>query len=265
MLLTILFALIPFLLILLLGFTVGYIYNFIVKVSGNGFRFFYKPTVFLGTPVHELCHASMCILFGHKIKDMKLLIIPPKDGTLGYVTHTYNPKSFYQRMGNFFIGIAPTTIVAFILCLGLFFVKDNFKDILFYIPESNFTGIGPILSTVFGNCKKLFVHFFDVDNLTNWKWWLYLFFAIQLASHMRMSPPDMQGAKTGLLLVTIVLVVLPILFNLIFTAGDVLRIEVGIVSTVCCLLAITIIMHIVLLVYALICRLMAKIFKQKNN
>lgn len=261
MLLTVLFALIPFGLILLLGFTLGYIYDFIIKVAGRGFKFFYTPTIYLGTPLHELCHASMCVLFGHKITDMKLLLVPPQDGCLGYVSHTYNPKNFYHRMGNFFIGIAPTTMIAFLLCLGLFFIKDNFKDILFFIPQSNFTGIGEIFSTVFGNCKNMFVHFFDVKNFANWKWWLYIFFAIQFASHMRMSAPDMKNSTTGLVFVVIVLVVLPLIFSLIFKAGEILRIEVGIVSTVCCLIVITIIMHMILLIYALICRTIAKIFK----
>ena len=62
-----------------------------------------------GVAVHELGHALFCIIFRHKIEDMKLFS-PEEDGTLGYVSHTYNTKSIYQRIGNFFIGTGPFSI-----------------------------------------------------------------------------------------------------------------------------------------------------------
>ena len=40
-----------------------------------------------GVAVHELGHALFCIIFRHKIEDMKLFS-PEEDGTLGYVSHT---------------------------------------------------------------------------------------------------------------------------------------------------------------------------------
>ena len=50
----------------------------------------------IGTPVHELGHALMCIPFAHRITDMKLLQFPKgRSRTLGYVEHSYNRKNRY--------------------------------------------------------------------------------------------------------------------------------------------------------------------------
>ena len=65
----------------------------------------------VGVIIHELSHLLMALLFGHQIVSFRLLHIPnpsnPGDNALGYVNHAWNEHSFYQRVGNVFIGIAP--------------------------------------------------------------------------------------------------------------------------------------------------------------
>lgn len=65
---------------------------------------------FLGIIVHEFSHFIVAIFFGHKIKQVKFIILPKQahtDGNLGYVDHTWNNHSLWQSLGNLFIGTAP--------------------------------------------------------------------------------------------------------------------------------------------------------------
>lgn len=80
----------------------------IVQLSG-----FYAQIILggLGVIIHELSHLITALIFGHRIVKVKLLHIPdphnPRDQALGYVNHAWNENSFYQRLGNVLIGIAP--------------------------------------------------------------------------------------------------------------------------------------------------------------
>jgi hypothetical protein len=62
----------------------------------------------VGTPVHELGHALMCIPFAHRITDIKLLQFPKgRSRTLGYVEHSYNRKNPWAVFGDLFISFGP--------------------------------------------------------------------------------------------------------------------------------------------------------------
>jgi hypothetical protein len=105
---------------LILNFETRFIENRAVSTMGRGW--YLGLCGWLGTIVHELGHAFFCVIFGHKITDMKLFSPNPETGALGYVKHTYNRKNIYQLVGNFFIGIGPIllgTVVIFLLAYWL--------------------------------------------------------------------------------------------------------------------------------------------------
>lgn len=72
----------------------------------------------LGIVLHELGHAVMALIFRHKIMGIKLVQIHDIEDSdsLGYVNLAGNRHSFYQKLGNFFIGIAP-----FLSCSGFLY------------------------------------------------------------------------------------------------------------------------------------------------
>jgi len=60
-----------------------------------------------GTPLHEAGHAAMCVLFAHRIHDVRLLDLHDPDGELGFVQHSYNRRNYFAVLGNYFIAIGP--------------------------------------------------------------------------------------------------------------------------------------------------------------
>lgn len=94
-------------LFLVSGYTVlrilaSWIARLVVAVFG---RPVYLCFTSIGTILHEVSHAIVCLVFLHKIHHIKLLSLSSSEPA--YVRHSWNPKSWYQSIGNFFIGIAP--------------------------------------------------------------------------------------------------------------------------------------------------------------
>ena len=77
------------------------------RLWGFGSRTVFDLTALIGTPVHELGHAAMCLVFWHRIDRVKLLSLGARDGAYGYVEHSYNRGNLWARLGNLFIGIGP--------------------------------------------------------------------------------------------------------------------------------------------------------------
>eukprot|EP00457_Paulinella_chromatophora_P005417 gb/GEZN01005434.1/.p1 GENE.gb/GEZN01005434.1/~~gb/GEZN01005434.1/.p1 ORF type:complete len:460 (-),score=46.76 gb/GEZN01005434.1/:319-1698(-) len=62
---------------------------------------------FPGTIVHESSHAVFAVLFSHEVEDFRCFLWADEKGTLGYVKHSWDDRSLYQRVGNIFIGTGP--------------------------------------------------------------------------------------------------------------------------------------------------------------
>ncbi|MBQ2734520.1 MAG: hypothetical protein IJF33_01675, partial [Clostridia bacterium] len=68
------------------------------RLLGSGASRIFDVTATIGTPIHELGHALMCPLFGHKIKKMRLWLPTAQDGTYGFVEHSYSKRNLWARL-----------------------------------------------------------------------------------------------------------------------------------------------------------------------
>jgi hypothetical protein len=203
--------------ILVVGFILGIMErvsnDFMQRAFGrNGIMI----TAWLGTPVHEIGHALMCIVFRHNITNIKLLNTKSDTEVLGYVKHSYNPNSLYQRIGNLFIGLGPifSGTASLITALYLLLPKSFNTYKTYLVQGINSDKIGKdLLNSILSAGITLTKSIFTIQNISNICFWIFLLIAICVASHIALSKADMIGAKDGLI----------VLFVLIFLVNIVLR------------------------------------------
>ena len=187
------------------------------EYTGKFGNFVLRVTGLIGTPVHELSHAFMCLLFGHKVHEIKMYNFKKKSKTLGYVSHSYVKRNLYQQMGNFFIGVSP------ILAGGL--VVTGLVRLL---TPSVYNGIMACISSfsaphgvgIFTELEKLTVDIptaiFGGGNVKNWLWWVCMALSLSVSVHMEISRSDIKGGLRGLAVISVLLLVVDVVLGLLF-------------------------------------------------
>lgn len=177
-------------------------------------------TGIVGTPIHELSHALMCVVFGHKITAIKLYQPNSDDGTLGYVEHSYNPKNLYQRAGNFFIGIAPILGGSGVILLLMFLLVPD----IYYDMQSELAFISLITFDLLDVSTYLAVLelfwsvieiIFGFTNMGSILWWVFFVLAFMISNHMELSSADIKGGLSGLIVLVILLLIADIVMYFI--------------------------------------------------
>jgi len=167
-------------------------------------------TGWIGTPVHEAGHAVFCMVFGHTITDMKFFAPNNGDGSLGYVNHTYNSKSLYQNIGNFFIGAGPIIFGTVILYVLVHYLLPNHRAVfgllsvgsLEQVTMANMLQTYPVMLSF---AVSLAATMFSTANFSSITFWVFLYLSLCVSSHMALSPPDLKGMWKGLLLIVILI------------------------------------------------------------
>ena len=154
-------------------------------------------TAWIGTPIHELGHAFMCLVFGHKITEMKLFQ-NSEDGKLGYVRHSYNTSNIYQKIGNFFIGIAPILSgTGVILLLMLLLVRPIMGDLW------NLASVGEPWKLASWPNFWTYLH--------EPRFWIFIALSVCVAAHMALSFSDLKGAFSGIITIFIIILAVNII------------------------------------------------------
>ncbi|MBC8060583.1 MAG: hypothetical protein H7Y18_07945 [Clostridiaceae bacterium] len=213
-------------------------------------------TGFIGVPIHELSHAIVALLFGHKITAIKLLQRPNDNGTLGYVSHSYNPVSLYQQVGNFFIGVAPIFGGTFaIIALMRVLIPISYNEFIstviksLTITELNRTTIDGILISYGALIKSIFL----LKNFTNPFFYLYIFLGICISTHISLSNEDIKGATRGIGIIFLILLVLNI-FSLskYIVASNIIKYNILIIGFLIVAIILSLITFFISLIFLLI-------------
>ncbi|WP_395317734.1 hypothetical protein [Fructilactobacillus frigidiflavus] len=153
----------------------------------------------LGVIIHELGHAAFALIFGHKITQIKLLNFHPEDGSLGSVESSYNPRSWYQTLSNFFIGLGPL-FSGLLVCWLL--VKFLCHPIYTAIPVDEVNQLSPtniinfivqITTTWLGNITTAFLNAGIVNQLI-----LIILIGMISSTVFSLSSQDLHSSYTGL-------------------------------------------------------------------
>ena len=215
--------------LLQLFFFIGAVYlvGFLISLCN---RFFYGmfnhsqtvcyATGFIGTPIHELSHALMCVVFRHHIDEIKLFQIDDENGVLGYVRHSYNPKSIYQRAGNYFISVAPIvcgTAVLFLLIKLL--LPETFTMMTAYVSAyANYAQYGLTaqnVSYLLGAFQGMATTLLS-SYVLGWQFWVFAVLALCIGLHQNMSGADIKASLPALPILGIVLILVNVVLFYVF-------------------------------------------------
>jgi hypothetical protein len=168
-------------------------------------------TGLIGVPIHELSHAMIAILFGHKIVKIKLLQKPDANGVMGYVQHGYKKSSIYQQIGNFFIGIAPIFggVISIIILMRFILPQAYNEYIAILLKSLDVTVLNKdVIEGVINSYASLVKVIFSLNNLENPYFYVFLFVSICISSHISLSYADIKGATRGLWVIFVILLIL---------------------------------------------------------
>ncbi len=208
----------------------------------------------VGTPVHELGHALMCIPFAHRITDMKLLLPPSRRSkTLGYVQHTYNRKNLWAVFGDLFISFGPifSGLGVMILVLTLCF-PTQWNAYLDSSRAMVAAGVG-VREMLSGGVSLLFSLFEGIkgDAVRSV---VGLLIILSVSQHITLSFADLKGCFKALLIYTGVLAIFAGVTMPFGLQGDIvsalMRFNLPVLSIFCVTIAFSLVwVFIALLVY----------------
>jgi len=152
-------------------------------------------TAMVGTPVHELSHALVAVLFGMKVRKIRLYAPDPESNTLGYVNYAYNPFSFVHRVGMTLVGLAPAIIGAYLVSVLL--ALGELPLLTHRLAGFEFTDLAG--SALYG---EIWVWYGDLmSGVNSWPVFGALLTSIFIGTHASPSKADMRGVVGGALAV----------------------------------------------------------------
>lgn len=164
------------------------------RLSANARRV-YRVTGLIGVPIHELSHATVCILFGMRIKRISFYQFNSATSTMGFVDFRYSPLSLRHAVGMTLQGIAP--LVAGVLIVAALIDANSG----FVRPAEGFLPLALWLMDVSGNALSAAG---DMA-VAGPKSLLLIVFALIVSMHAIPSMADIVSGLRGLIMLIIFL------------------------------------------------------------
>ncbi len=157
-------------------------------------RFFWFATSWVGTPVHELGHAVMCLLFAHRIERIRL--VPTRSGD-AMVEHSYNKRNPYAVFGNLWIGLGPL-FSGLAVMLGVLYLVYP-ASMQSYHNAVDLLLVGNAPTEQLWLCMWQFICGLLTEQTHSvWVRFISLVVMFALALHVRLSAQDIMGMISGL-------------------------------------------------------------------
>ena len=199
--------------VVICGLVVSLCRSLFLRMMGGGFgRGVVIATSILGTPIHELGHALMCLLFGHRITNMALWQPHSTDGNLGFVTHAYKKRNPYHILGNLFIAVGPVfsgmAIIISALRLGFPTTFTAYTRSAAELATAENGGILMIRAgfrMIPGMIGELTA---ESPAIPLWGMIIALIVVLAVSQHISLSPADIKGGATALPMYGILILIL---------------------------------------------------------
>jgi hypothetical protein len=154
----------------------------------------------LGTPVHELSHLLACLIGRNEVTDFALFKPDKSTGSLGYVQHSYDRNSLYQRfIGNTLIAVAPFfggALVIYLLTRHFYptlLPGGSEASLLAWERMGSVAGLTDLLSSWWRYFSRFVTELASIDKFADWRFWIYVWAMISVAAHLAPSPADFEG------------------------------------------------------------------------
>ncbi|MBK9711809.1 MAG: hypothetical protein IPO81_10855 [Kouleothrix sp.] len=157
----------------------------------------------IGTPVHELGHAMFNVMFGHQIVEFQPFKVDRANGSYGQVLFRFNRHSLYQRIGLFFVGIGPILFGTLIIYLAaLLLLPGEIDQTIRSMSADSQTfgsidGFNALSNSILEASAKIVAFLFNPENISSWRFWLFVYIAFAVGSSIRLSSSDIVGARAG--------------------------------------------------------------------
>lgn len=256
--------------VMVFGAAIALCRHLFVKLMGYSGLIILLVTGAVGIPVHELSHAAMCILFGHRIEEMALYR-PNLSGEMpGYVYHAYNKRNLYHQIGNVFIGIAPILCGSGVLLLLMrWLVPDIFGTVMGIFHEmrlldANWTSAETYMA--YGNAlKDMVLAIFSPDYLSSVRFWVYVVLAVSISCHMELSLSDIRAAAKGMAYLSVLVLAFDAILFVVSrkTLATVTATMLAFSSTIIGFLTISLVFSLAFLAFAFAWRVLHKILLRR--